>query len=250
MPKPTTILLAEKQLYSWVTVDQITKIVFHPMRALVRDNLSVRLSTLFFVRDLRFAVFFLGRFSTDGGEWSRAAQQVREQASIKGPNSVKYFHIIIGPFDPPGLRSLGETPGVNFSFEILKKLNSLKALKASSLIVSSVSEGKGIMFNALVKFTEGSVKSSEIRGKLSSLFPPSVPIQQIRALSGWDRILRRMLAEGPLVASLADEDDPDIVRIFEVKTKGGFDRIRRRFTSFRRVCRRCGHSCRCLGKKR
>ena len=212
------------------------------MRALVRDNLSVRLST-FFVRDLRFAAFFLGRFSTDRGEWRRAAQQVREQASIKGPNSVKYFHLMIGPFDPTGLRSLGETPGVNFSFEILKKLTCLKALKASSLIVSSVSEAKGIMFTALVKFTEGSVKSSEIRGKLSGQFPPYIPIQ-IRGISGWNRVIRRMIGEDPHIqSSLSDADKPSIMRHIEFMNRGGSKRVRRKLTSFHRERKRR------LGKK-
>lgn len=155
----------------------------------------------------------------------------------------KVFYIVLGPIFPMYLLSIGEdTLGAESNWEMAAKL---APLKATSLVVSCHAEGDAKTFHLIAKF-KGSIKKSEIRGRLSSLFPPSVPIQQIRGLSGWDRILRRMLAEGPLVASLADEDDPDIVRNFEILKKSSFNRVRRRLSSFRKVCRRCR---RYVGKK-
>lgn len=155
----------------------------------------------------------------------------------------KIYYIVLGPIFPMYLASIGEdTLGGESNREMARKLG---PLNASSLVVSFHAEGDAKTFHIIAKFRE-LIKKKEIRGRLSSLFPPSVPIQQIRGLSGWDRILRRMLAEGPIVASLADEDDPHIIRNFEILEKGGFDRVRRSLSSFRKVCRRCR---RYVGKK-
>ena len=157
----------------------------------------------------------------------------------------KVFYIVLGPIFPMYLRSIGEdTLGAESNRDMAMKLG---PLNASCLVLSCQSEGDMKTFHIIAKYKE-SIMKSEIRGRISSLFPPSVPVPKILGLEGWDLILRRMLAFGPLVVSLVYV--PDKVIIFEVKNKRWFDRIKRSFTSFRRVCPRCGHRCSFLRKKR
>jgi len=117
------------------------------------------------------------------------------------------------------------------NWKILIMLNNiLGKLKPYSLIVSTVKEGKGILFNALAKFTDSyppsdirwmlenmyrepySYPPSDFRYKLENLYldPTTFPIQ-VWGIADWDCVLQIMIAEDPHIEyDVSPEDWPSI----------------------------------------